>query len=51
LWGLALAVPSMMSQLTATTSHIKNATNATTKEDQSQLEYKTNIPMTVMTKK
>jgi hypothetical protein len=34
-----------MSPLPATTSHIKNATNATTKEDQSQLDYKTNIPV------
>jgi hypothetical protein len=31
LWDLALAVPSTLSQLTATTSHIKNATNITTK--------------------
>jgi len=32
LWDLGLAVPSTLSQLTATTSHIKNATNTITKK-------------------
>jgi hypothetical protein len=48
LWALALAVPSMMSQLTATTSHIKNATNATTKRGRVNLNKKqSNAPMSV----
>jgi len=32
LWDLGLAVPSTLSQLTATISHIKNATNTITKK-------------------
>jgi len=41
LWDLALAVPSTLSQLTAITSHIKNATNTTTKKGPESTSIKT----------
>jgi hypothetical protein len=46
LWALALAVPSTMSQLTATTGHIKNATNTTTKK-RTRVKLNKNESMTV----
>jgi hypothetical protein len=53
LWALALAVLATMSQLTATTSHIKNATNTTTKRgpESTLIKKQSKVPIAMKMKK